>query len=291
MKSLFSFVILLLCSINIFAQQRFNGAKDYYRFEAAEAARINSAVNTFHWDTLRGKIPVLYSKNYKVRAKAVQALVEECAEFYKPLFPKIKFDLHIMVLTQDDWNKIHLTSLSSYGMPNCIPEISKLFIAADKKAVGELFGETDNTPDTHLSEFDCIALHELGHAFLQSFNKLYTGKLWADEFLASYFAICFFEQHNEYPGLPQVGETGYIPKYKTLTDFEQLYSNMEAQNYGWYQAQFQNLGNELYPKFRTGLLEIFIDNYSETGKKLSPLDLLKQIAPEITTGWLKEMSN
>lgn len=291
MKSLFSFVILLLCSINIFAQQRFTDAKDYYRFEAKEAARINSAVNTFHWDTLRGKIPVLYSKNYKVRAKAVQALVEECAEFYRPLFPKIKFDLHIMVLTQDDWNKIHLDNLSPYGMPNCIPEISKLFIAADKKAVGELFGETDNSPDTHLSEFDCIALHELGHAFLQSFNKLYTGKLWADEFLASYFAICFFEEHKNYPGLPQVGETGYIPKYKTLTDFEQLYSNMEAQNYGWYQAQFQNLGNELYPKFRTGLLEIFIENYSETGKKLSPLDLLKQIAPEITTEWIEEMDN
>lgn len=289
MKSIITFAALLLCTISTFAQQRFTGAKDYYRFEAREAARIGAAINTFHWDTLPGKIPVLYSKNYKVRARAVQALVEECAEFYKPLFPKIKFDLYIMVLNQKDWKKIHLTSLSNYGMPNYIPEISKLFAPADKKAVGELFGETDNTPDTHLSRFDCIALHELGHAFLQTFNKLYTGKLWTDEFLASYFAICFFEEHKEYPGLPQVGETGYTPKYKSLTDFEHLYSNVGDQNYGWYQAQFQNLGYELYPKFKTRLINEFINNASPTGKKLDSLDLLKQLAPEIMNQWLKEM--
>lgn len=289
MKSMILFSALMLCNICGLAQQKFTGAQDYYRFEAQEAARIGKAINTAHWDTLPGKIPVLYSKNYKVRAKTVQAMVEQCAEFYKPLFPKGKFDLYIMVLTQDDWNKIHLTTLSSYGMPNYIPEISKLFIAADKKAVGELFGETDDTPDTHLSRFDCIALHELGHAFLQTFNKLYTGKLWTDEFLASYFAICFFELHNNYPGLPQVGATGYTPKYKTLSDFEHLYSNVGDQNYGWYQAQFQNLGYELYPKFKTRLISKFINNASPDAKKSDPLVLLQQLAPEITNRWLTEM--
>ncbi|MEO9023347.1 MAG: hypothetical protein ABI290_14535, partial [Ginsengibacter sp.] len=138
-------------------------------------------------------------------------------------------------------------------------------------------------------KFDCIALHELGHAFLQKFNKLYTGKLWADEFLASYFAICFFEEHKNYRGLPQVGESGYQPKYKTLADFERLYDQVGAQNYGWYQGQFQNLGYELYPKFKTELLTKFIDNYSADGKKLAPLVLLQQLAPEITNQWLKGM--
>lgn len=289
MKSKILFTVVMLYANCSFAQQQFAGAKGYYRFEAKEAARIGAAINAAHWDTLPGKIPVLYSKNSAVRAKAIQALVGECAEFYKPLFPKIKFDLYIMVLNQKDWNKIYLTSLSNYGMPNYIPEIRKLFAASDKRAVGKLFGETDNTSDTHLSSFDCIALHELGHAFLQTFNKLYTGNLWSDEFLASYFAICFFEEHKEYPGLPQVGETGYSPKYKSLSDFERLYSNVGDQNYGWYQAQFQNLGYMLYPKFKTELIKKFIENNSVTGKKLSSIDLLKHLAPEIMNQWLKGM--
>lgn len=289
MKSIITLTAFLLCTSTSFAQQKFTGAKDYYRFEAREAARIGAAINSFHWDTLPGKIPVLYSKGYQVRAKAIQTMVEECAAFYQPKFPDIKFDLYIMVLNQKDWNKIRLTALSNYGMPNYIPEIRKLFAAADKKAVAKIFGGTDNTSDTHLSRFDCIALHELGHAFLQTFNKLYTGKLWTDEFLASYFAICFFQLHKNYPGLPQVGETGYTPKYKTLTDFEHLYSNVGDQNYGWYQAQFQNLGYELYPKFKTRLINEFIKNASPTGKKLDPLALLQQIVPEITNQWLKEM--
>lgn len=261
----------------------------YYQSEAKAAAQIDTAIQSFHWDTLPGKIKVLYSKNYKIRAQTIQKLVEKCAEFYKPKFPETKFDLNIMVLTRQDWYKIHLNKLSSYGMPNCIPEISKLFIAADKKAIGKLFGESDHTSDTQLSKFDCIALHELGHAFLQTFNHLYTGKLWADEFLASYFAICFFEQNKGYPGLPQVGEKGYTPKYRTLTDFERLYDNVGARNYGWYQGQFQNLGYELYPKFKTQLIKIFIDNFSDAGKKLPPLDLLQQLAPDITNPWLNKM--
>ncbi|HRP43283.1 MAG TPA: hypothetical protein PLU27_00805 [Ginsengibacter sp.] len=289
MKSIILFTALMLFAIGGFAQQQFAGAKGYYRFEAKEAARIGSAINTAHWDTLPGKIQALYSKSYKVRAKTIQSLVEECAAYYKQKFPAVKFDLEILVLNQKDWNQIGLNPIANYGMPNCLPEIKKLFIAADKQAVGELFGETDHTGDTHLSRFDCIALHELGHSFLQTSNKLYTGRLWADEFLASYFAICFFEQHKNYPGLPQVGETGYTPKYKTLADFERLYSNVGDQNYGWYQAQFQNLGYLLYPKFKTELIKKFIENNSAKGKKLSPIDLLKRLAPETMNQWLKEM--
>ena len=143
--------------------------------------------------------------------------------------------------------------------------------------------------DMHLSEFDCIALHELGHIFLQTFNHTFTGKLWKDEFLASYLAFCFLKEHKNYPALPQAGEFNYQPKYKTLVDFERLYNKVGDRNYGWYQAQFQNLGYELYPKFKTDLIKKFIANYSANGKKLDPLVLLQQLAPEITNQWIKEM--
>jgi hypothetical protein len=289
MKLIITLTAFLLCAISSFAQQQLAQSQNHSNAEDNEAARVDNAINSYRWDTLQGKISVIYSKNYKVRARTIQKLIDECMEFYKPAFPETKFNLYAMILSQEDWNKIHLNESVPYGMPNANTAINKLFIAADKKAVGKLAGEPDNLPDNMLSKFDCIALHEVGHIFLIRYNHTSTQKKWADEFLASYFAICFFEQHKNYPGLPQAGETGYSPKYITLADFERLYFNVGAQNYGWYQGQFQNLGYELYPKFKTELLKKFIDNYSDAGKKLPPLDLLKQLAPEITNQWLKGM--
>lgn len=257
---------------------------------AVRTGKIEAALATLHPDTLNGNILALYSKPYKVRAGTIQTIVEKCAEFYQQKFPDVKFDLQIMILNREDWNKVHLVDYGSpYGMPTSFYSINKLFIAADKKAVNNLFGVNGSTDPKRLSQFDCIALHELGHIFLERYNHTFTHKLWADEFLASYFAICFFQQHKNYPGLPQIDESGYQPKYKTLEDFERLYSTVGPPNYGWYQGKFQELGKRLYPKFKVELLKKFIANYSPEGKKLPPLVLLKQLAPKIMNQWLKEM--
>lgn len=258
--------------------------------DATLSAQLDSSIATLHLDTLQGKIVALYSKNCKVRAKAIQTMVEECAEFYHPKFPKAKFDLQIMILDQDDWDKTYLDEDGSpFGMPTAFFRINKLFIAADKEGVNQLFGVHENTDPKLISPFDCVALHELGHIFMKRYNHTITHKLWAGEFLASYFAICFFQQHKNYPGLPQIDETGYQPKYKTLADFEKYYSNVGAPNYGWYQGKFQELGKRLYQKFKVDLIRKFIANDAANGKKLDPLVLLKQLAPEITNDWLKEM--
>lgn len=254
------------------------------------SAKLDSSIGTLHLDTLHGKIPALFSKGSKIRAKTIQSLVEKCAEFYQPKFPETKFDLRIMILNQDDWDKTYLDEDGSpYGMPTAFSGINKLFIAADKKAVDKLFGVNENGVDNVLSKFDCVALHELGHIFLKRYNDTHTKKKWADEFLASYFALCFFQQHKSYPGLPGTGESGYQPKYKTLADFERLYSTVGAPNYAWYQGKFQELGERLYPKFKVELIKKFIANYSANGKKLDPLVLLQQLSPEITNQWIKEM--
>lgn len=285
MKSITTIVAILLCAISGFAQQQFISAQNYYDLENKEALRINAAISNFHWNTLPGKIPVIYSKGYLVRAQTLRNLVEQCIAFYQPIFSKTQFDLSMVILDSSDRHKIHLDGAG----PSSLPEINKLFIGAEKQMVAKGYGEVDNSADDQISRFDCTALHELGHIFLQSFNNTFTGNLWADEFLASYFAICFFEQHKIYPGLPQVGETGYTPKYKTLTDFERLYFTVGGPNYGWYQAQFQNLGYELYPKLKTSLINKFIENASSDGKKIDPLDLLKQLAPATMNQWLKRM--
>lgn len=88
MKLIITTAAFLLCTIYSYAQENYNNAQQYYDFEAKAAAQINTAIQSFHWDTLPGKIPVLYSKNYKVRAQTIQAMVEKCAAFYEPKFTK-----------------------------------------------------------------------------------------------------------------------------------------------------------------------------------------------------------
>ena len=76
---------------------------------------------------------------------------------------------------------------------------------------------------------------------------------------------------------------------KSLEDFEKLYTGVGPQNYAWYQGKFQKLGHELYPKFKIGLIREFIYNYKIDGKKLDPITLLKQLAPDIMKQFLDEM--
>ena len=53
--------------------------------------------------------------------------------------------------------------------------------------------------------------------------------------------------------------------------------------------KFQQLSDRLYPKFKIDLIREISDNYSVGGKKSQFLALLKQLAPDITDQWLKEM--
>jgi hypothetical protein len=53
MKLIITITAFLLCNMCSYGQQ-------YYESEAKAAAQIGSAIRSFHWDTLTGKIPVLY---------------------------------------------------------------------------------------------------------------------------------------------------------------------------------------------------------------------------------------
>lgn len=255
--------------------------------------KFDTLLTTLQLDTLNGKIKTIYSKGYELRAKTIQSLVEKCSGFYEEKFPEIKFTVQLMILDKKDWSKLEVTV--PYGMPSSFIPKDKLLIAADKKAAGELFGQTDTLPDEILSDFDDIALHELGHNFFIKLTNTDTKRRWANEFLASYFAMCYLEESKSKKGLLQLDQhnsqpqSNFQPQYKTLEDFEQLYVQVGPQNFGWYHGKFQKLGIMLYPKFKIDLIRKFIDNYSAKGKNLDPLILLKQMAPEITNQWLEEM--
>jgi hypothetical protein len=254
--------------------------------------QYNALLSGFSLDSIHGEITALYSKNYEVRAKAVHRLLNDCSKFYNKQFPDVLFNPQVLILDSPAWNTIARTipnSLPVYGLPDAEPKVNKIFIAADKKAVAELVGLHDNLPDSILSEFDYIALHELGHIFLLRYKKTFTHKRWADEFLASYFALCYLKQVNDTLGLPQLDQTGFKPKYKTLVYFDGLYEDVGPANYAWYQGKFQKLATQLYPVFKLKLLKAFINNYSGKGNTEDPLELLMHLSPSITKPWAEEM--
>jgi hypothetical protein len=47
------------------------------------------------------------------------------------------------------------------------------------------------------------------------------------------------------PPLLAIVDTGGL-KHRTLEDFERLYTNMDPQNYGWYQAHFHMAAKQIY---------------------------------------------
>ncbi len=172
-------------------------------------------------DTLAGKITTIYTKGYELRAATLQNLLQKAGTYYEEQFPSTKFTVKLLVLDHEDWNKNQI--LIPYGVPASLNHLDLIVSAAEKSAVAALVGQTDSLPDNILSDFDYIALHELGHNFFAVQNKINVPERWADEFLATYFATCYLMDINSEKMLPRADFPGYQPTYKSLEDFEKLY--------------------------------------------------------------------
>jgi hypothetical protein len=165
-----------------------------------------------------------------------------------------------------------------------------MVVAAEKNALRRLTGLPDDPvkSDSILSTFDYQPIHELGHYFFFTLNNLYKEK-WLNEFLATYFLICFIKEKNLVPELEDQLKANYPVAHKTLEDFQKLYGGVGPANYHWYQCKFAQLGYKLYPQFKIELIKKVIENYSPTGQNLNGISLLKNLAPGTMDKWLKDM--
>jgi hypothetical protein len=232
-------------------------------------------------NSLPGRVKVLYSAN-KVRAKAIQQLLNECILYYENARPAFKFNITSKLLTQDEWETLPYEI--PYGMPHYNGEF--IIIPSDKKATGELLtGKPDLTPDSLLSHLDAISVHELGHYYFMTLLKADTTSMWTNEFMAQYFVAAFYLDTNKTFNSPVDEMVTYKPKHRTLEDFEELYDKMDPMNYGWYQGQFFKLALALYPKLKLQLLEEYVNK----GTEITLLEALKKIAKKETNIWLTEM--
>jgi hypothetical protein len=211
-----------------------------------------------------------------------------CIDFYQANFPGQKFTVPLYVLDKDDWTKPHLGF--PYGMPFYSPDNVIMVVAAEKNALRRSTGLPDDPikSDSLLSTFDFQPVHELGHYFFFTLNNVNKEK-WFNEFLATYFLICYIKDQNLAPDLEQALKADYPVSHKTIEDFDKLYGGVGPANYHWYQQKFAQLGFTLYPQFKLELIRIVLKNYAPGGQNLDGLTLLKSLASEKMDAWHKQM--
>lgn len=249
---------------------------------------LDSILSSEHLDMLTGTAPVHYSANFQIRAKTLQGLFVNCINYYERILPGTKFNVNIYILGKIDWDRPHTGF--PYGMPFYHPDYRVLFVPAEKNALRRLTGLPDDPvkSDSVLSTFDFQPIHELGHYYFFTLNGIYKEK-WMNEFLATYFLICFIQAKGLAPDLQKELQANFPVAHRTLDEFEKLYLGVGPSNYHWYQSKFAMLGYSLYPQFKEKLITLVLQNYAPGGKNLDAKSFLLSVSPDTVTAWLNEM--
>jgi len=207
-----------------------------------------------------------YSPGNEERAKIIVTRCEKATKYVSGLVgftPKVP----LFILNPEHWKKYATFPL--YGMPHYTDD-KRLVIASDDNDFWKNFippldqlppdlaariKQAYSTSDGSLSMmafFDLLALHELGHGFHDQ-GGLTMQRLWMQELFCNIMLHTYIAE-NEPANLPALeafpemvvaaGTAGY--KFTSLADFEKLYDNMDAKNYGWYQCRLHVAGKNIY---------------------------------------------
>jgi hypothetical protein len=252
-------------------------------------------------------ITVYYSPGYEKRAKELQSMVEDAMRFYERNL-KVKVELSLAVLTQDQWK--HVRSVP-YGLPNVSspPHVAFLPATADGVVTADALSLKSNLSPATLKKLkssgytfeqaavkfvDLIGIHELGHTYAVSLGLVPPRpNKWFSEFLASYFAYAYLrEKHPKLATLFHVMAAdlaleGPRPKYTSLEDFELLYSGVGPKNYGWYQGKFfQGVAQVYDAKGLSFIAEVLKAFPAAEGESL-PVDVVLQRLEKISPGFIE----
>jgi hypothetical protein len=219
--------------------------------------------------TLKGEVTVYYSEGYSKRAAYLQDLAEAASRFFeKPEILGVKVDLHLAVLDPADWAKF--TKLP-YGIAHILPKPPTAILAAsaDNVIARRILMEKDQVSKVTLKALDeldisfneaaatfvdLIGFHEMGHIYAHHHGSHpWPEQKWLGEFVATYLAYAYMKENQ--PKLAKLWKTmndhsdvRTAAKHTTLADFERLYLGVGGDNYGWYQARFQQKVEEIYAK-------------------------------------------
>lgn len=253
------------------------------------------------------QLPTYYSPGAKQRAKELSEIAGNCVHylegFYENTVPN-----RLLVLNEQDWKK---RLKYPYGL---IAGINNILWYPTAKTENPVFIEMkpyyENAPDDLKQKLDrlypdqespylsallrwweVLMVHEYTHNYNRE-NNVSIKLKWFDELFCDYFTYAFLKR-NEVTNLVDVrifeiiSELMYVGglevvQHRSLSDFEELYTNVGAANFCWYHGWFNHGVKSLYDKYGEDFLTTIISLYqSDSGFDSSSEQLVSRLDLEL----------
>ncbi len=211
-----------------------------------------------------GRLTAWFPPALQARAEALGGLVGDAAAFFHEQLA-IDGQLHLAVLSREHWAA--LIPWQPYGIPGVAGRPPVVFMPAgdDGLAAEDALALQPRVAPSTLQALaaagfgyesasrryvDLVGLHELGHAYARRYG-IWANCRWLDELVATYFAYAYLRPRRPalaalWDGVLQAYVDAVRPTHRSLEDFDRLYFGVGAQNYVWYQAQFQRRVREVH---------------------------------------------
>ncbi len=208
---------------------------------------------------------VLSSVGQEAKARELADRCEKAFQYFVGLYKSKPAKISLLALSKSDWSQYSV--YPAYGMPNYAN--GELTVATESNDLWDSFVEIirQNAPEAYkvmeqvygrsgkieMSQFfDLLVVHELAHSF-QEQGGVRLPRLWLNELFAN-LSLHSYISENEPAQLPVLltapailaGMDPNMLPFHTLSDFEGHYSDMDPQNYGWYQAKFHSAAAQVY---------------------------------------------
>jgi hypothetical protein len=254
---------------------------------------------------------VLASRGAEDRAAAIS---DRCTRAHRYLGDVLLFrpQLRILVLSAADWQRHGTFSL--YGMPHYNDERTLVLAANENRFWQQMAPEEKDLPagerrrldavygsaDGHLrlsGFFDLLAVHELAHLFhLQArrpFPRLWLQELFCNLCMQAFVTTAEPATLPELDTFPSVVVSGGHGRFSHigLEEFERLYVQVGALNYGWYQCHLHLTAKRVFDAAGEDALRRCWNRLPRLDPDISDATLaleLEAIHPELArmlTGW------
>lgn len=253
----------IMAALILFVASPVQGAEQDESLQRVEALKLKKG---------QGRLFYYHSAGADKRAAHISQLIQEARTFFEGGLG-LETDVKLAVLNEQDWRRINPNG--PYGVPYVSGTPHVIFMPATDNNVitSSALAQKDNAPATLVAALresgfsyedwarisvDVIALHELGHAYTETY-RLNPQNKWFNEFLASYHAYSFLAAKR--PALAKLWRTatalqvaGPRPAHTSLEAFERLYNKVGVENYGWYQALFVQKAAQIHDAAGVGFI-------------------------------------